>query len=175
MWPVVSLLRQAPRCQLMNTHGNRPGFLISCVSATAMLGGVSFESQFWEKKNPMTAWIQVSGHREPEERCVAVGLTWRHLVEGSSDRGGYLLSADSSNGPPPPACGYPGSVAGNRAISGVISLLAKRMLAVGWEKDDLCSKQVGTRKRRQVSSTSPFLHWSPTHQTLYWGNRSLLL
>lgn len=79
----------------------------------------------------------------------------------------------SSKGPPPPASGYPGSVAG--AISVVISLLAKRMLAVGWKKDDLCSKQVGTRKRRPVSSTSPFLHWSPTCQALYWGNRSLLL
>lgn len=82
---------------------------------------------------------------------------------------GFFQRASTSSLWLPGQCGREG------AISGVISLLAKRMLAVGWEKDCLCSKQVGTRKRRQVSSTSPFLHWSPTHQTLYWGNRSLLL
>lgn len=115
MWPVVSLLRQAPRCQLMKTHGNRPGFLISCVRATAMLGGVSFESQFWEKKkNPMTAgvntglWSQrtrgeVCGSR-PDMETPGWRLVGQRRIPAK--RGFF------QRGPPPPACGYPGSAAG---------------------------------------------------------------
>lgn len=174
MWPVVSLLRQAPRCQLMNTHGNRPGFLISCVRATAVFGGVSFESRFWEKESydgvNTGLWSQrtrwgVCGRRPDMETP-----GWRLLRQRRMPaKHGFFQRASTSSRWLPRQCGREG------AISVVISLLAKRMLAVGWKKDDLCSKQVGTRKRRPVFSTSPFLHWSPTCQALSWGNRSLLL